>query len=151
MCHAWQRGHMPMSCVPALFTCQNLAYMSFLLANVLINVRRSHTACQCFNMASQHAKRRPNFSTWRANVPKDVPILQTFLLRNAEGNIYTLLYKKFFVILDIIIIRITCIFVSCINIVLYFISVLHVMLKERSMWNFYLFIYFIYLVIYFAF
>ena len=35
-------------------------------------------------------------------MPKTVPTFQTFLLRNAKGNFYTLfLYKKFYIILDI--------------------------------------------------
>ena len=57
---------------------------------------------KCFNLACQRAKRRANFSTWRVNKPKTVPVFQTFLLRNAKGNFYTLLiHKKFSIILDI--------------------------------------------------
>ena len=93
--------------VPA---CQNRANFSFLRANVPINVPTCHAACQCFNLASQRAKRHANFSTSRANVSKDVPIFQTILLRNAKGSFYTLLlYKKFYILLDIIVINIICV------------------------------------------
>ena len=61
-----------------------------------------------------------NVSNWRANVPNGVPIFQlgvstcqcmpifrTFLLRNPRLNFYTLsLFKDFYIILDIIVIRI---------------------------------------------
>ena len=84
-------------------TCQKRANFSFLRANVPINVPTCHTACQCFNLACKHAKRRANVST-------GVPIFQTFLLQDAKGNFYTLLlYKKFYIILDIIVINIICI------------------------------------------
>ena len=63
-------------------------------------------------------------------MPKTVPIFQTILLRNAKGNFCNLfLYKKFYIVLDIILIL-------HIKIVLYFISVLHAILK-KSMWNFF--------------
>ena len=46
----------------------------------------------------------------RANVSTGVPIFQTFLLQNVKGNFYTLLlYKKFYITLDIIVIHIMCI------------------------------------------
>ena len=79
---------------------------------------------QCFNLACQHAKRCANFSTWRAIVPKSVPIFQTFLLRNAKGNFYTLLsYKKFYIILNITLIHIMCICIVQIScIILYFLK-----------------------------
>ena len=86
--------------VPA---CQR-AKFSYLRVNVPKNVPTCHKACQCFNLACQRANRCASFSTWRANVPKSVPIFQTFLLRNAKGNFYTLLYKKSYIILDIILI-----------------------------------------------
>ena len=35
-----------------------------------------HTACQCFNLVCEQAKRRVNFVTWRANVPKGVTIFK---------------------------------------------------------------------------
>ena len=63
--------------------------------------------------ANKRAIRRANFSAWRSNVPifhfdvpKGVPIFQTFLLPNAKGNFCALLlYKKFYIILDIIVIK----------------------------------------------
>ena len=57
----------------------------------------------------QRAVRRANFSTWRANLPKVVQIFLIILIRNAKGNLYTLLlYKKFYIILHIIVIYIIC-------------------------------------------
>ena len=94
--------------VPAWFTCQRAtsqkrANLSFLRANVSINLSRCHTACQCFNLVGQRAKWRANFSTWHANVLKGVPIFQAFLLRNAKWNFYTLLlYRKCYILHDII-------------------------------------------------
>ena len=96
------------ACVP---TCQKRASFLFLRANVPITVPTCHKACQCFNLPCQGAKRRVKFSTWRANVPKSVPIFQKFLLQNAKVNFYnSLLYKKFCIVLDIIVIHI--IFIS---------------------------------------
>ena len=88
------------------------------------HVPTCHKAWQCFNLACQRAKRRANFSTRRANVPKSMPIFQTFLLRNAKGNFYTLiLYKIFCIILDIILIHIMYVFIVHINcILLYFLK-----------------------------
>ena len=43
----------------------------------------------------------------RADVPTGVPTFRTLLLQNAKGNFYTfLLYKKFYIILNIIVIHI---------------------------------------------
>ena len=98
-----------------------------------------HTACQCFNLACQRDKWRANISTWRANVPKGVPIFQVFLLRNAKWNFYTLsLYRKFYILLDIIVVNIIRICVVNKNL-LYFTSVLHVILK-KSVRNFFFFL-----------
>ena len=92
------RANVPKACQVLIFTCKRAK-----------NVSTCHKACQCFNLACQHDKRRANFSTWHANVPKSVPIFQTFLSRNAKGNFYTLLlYKNFYNILDII----SCVYVS---------------------------------------
>ena len=78
--------------------------------------------------------RRTNVSTWRANVPKAVPIFQIFRIRIASGNFYTsLLYKEFYILLDII-----NVYLSYIRIILYFISLFHVILK-KSMWNTFIF------------
>ena len=98
---------------------------------VPINLPTYHKAYQFFNLACQRAKRRANFSTWRANVPKRVPIVQTFLLPNAKGNLYTLfLYKKFYIILDIKLISIMCICIVHKNcIILHFYTSCHI--KEK--------------------
>ena len=108
------------TCVPAWFTCQRAKSVS----NSYFYLSTCHKAGQCFNLACQRAKRCATFSTWRANVPKSVPVFQTFLLRNAKGNFYTLLlYKKFYIILDIILIHIMCVCIVHINcIILYFLK-----------------------------
>ena len=62
-----------------------------------------------FPLACQRAQRHANFSTWRAKVPKGVPIFQAFLLQNVIGNFDTLLYKKFYIIPDIVVILTLCI------------------------------------------
>ena len=92
--------------------------------------------CQLLIFTCQRAIRRArfwlcrdDFSTWRTNILKTVLISQTFLLRNARRNFCTLfLYKKFYIILDII-------RISHIKIVIYFISVLHAILN-KTVWNF---------------
>ena len=101
------RSRCQCACVP---TCQSVPSSYFLRANVPKNVRMCHTACQCFNLACQR--------------PKSVPIFQTFLLRNAKGNSYTLLlYERFYIILDIILIHIMCVCIVHINcIILYFLK-----------------------------
>ena len=97
------------ACVPAWFTYQRACVSmcqkrtNFLFWSAIVptyhNVPTCHTACQC-------AKWRVKFWTWRTNVPKGVPIFQTFLLRNAKGNFYTLsLYKKLYILLDIIVVH----------------------------------------------
>ena len=117
--------------MPAWFTCQSACvpkacHLLILLVNVPINVPTCHTAY--------------HVSTWRVNVPKGVPIFQIFLSRNASGNFYTsLLYKKFYILLDIINVH-----VSYIKIVLFFISLFHVILKE-SVWNFSFLLFFLFL------
>ena len=61
-------------------------------------------------LRAKRAIRRANCLTWRAHIPKSMPIFQTFLLRNAKGNFYTLLlHEKFYIILDIIYKQIICI------------------------------------------
>ena len=65
----------PVPCVPA---CERglrvdvLAYQRGLCTNKLV---KCHKVCHCFNLVCQPAK----FLTWRTNVPKGVPIFQTFL------------------------------------------------------------------------
>ena len=90
------------ACVP---TCQKRADFPFLRANM----SACHTACQYV-------------LTWSANVPNGVLIFQLGVLTyekacnfsnislwNAKRNLYTLLYKKFYILLDIIVINIICI------------------------------------------
>ena len=101
--------------VPAWFTCQRVcmpasqkrAKFSFLRGNAPINVPTCHTAYQSFNLTCQRAKRHANFSSWRASVPKGIPIFWTFLWRNDKENFYTLiLCKKFYITIDIIVIHV---------------------------------------------
>ena len=106
-------------------TCQRCANYSTWRAYVPI-------AWQFLNLACQRAKWHVSFSFWCANMSKGVFNFQTFLLRNAKGNFYTLLlYKKFYIILDIIVIDMINIYEWYIKIVLYFISILHVILKKN--------------------
>ena len=104
-------------CVPA---CQR-----GLRANVLAcqrGLRANVTkACQLLIFKCQRAIRRANVSTWRANVPDDVPIFQfgvpacqkacQFLKHSSfETFLYfILLYEKLYTVLDIIFIHIMCI------------------------------------------
>ena len=74
-------------------------------------------ACQLLMCTCQRAIRganvstwRADFSTWLANVPKDVPNFQACLLRNAKSKfLYFIIIKKFYSILNIIGIHIICI------------------------------------------
>ena len=128
------------ACAPAWFTCQRAKNMPA----SHFYVPTCHTACQCFNLACQRAKWRANFSTWRVNVPKSVPVFQTFLLRNAKWNFYTLLlYEKFYIILDIIVMHMICICIVNKNFTIlhFYSSWLPVILKE-SVWDFFFFIIF---------
>ena len=118
-------------------TWQKRANFSFLRANVLT----CHTACQCFSLACQRAKTRADFSTWRANLPKGVPIFQAFLLGNAKWNFYTLLlYRKFYILLDIVVIHIICICIVNKNcIILHFHTSCHIKEKWEEFFLFYYF------------
>ena len=123
------------SCVPTWSTCQRanvpnvpntyqLLIFTCQCANVPKVCQLFNLACQCqktcqfFILACHRAKRRANFSN-------------ILLTKCAKGNFHTLLlYKKFYIILAIIVIHMMC-NVSHIKIVLYFISILHVILKKR--------------------
>ena len=99
-------------------TCKNRANFSFLRANVPINMPTCHTACQCFKLACHRVKRRTKFS----NIP----------LTKCYGKfLYFIIKKKFYIILDIIVIhimRIWCIVhKNCIR--LYFYTSCHIMEK----------------------
>ena len=88
-------------------------------------------------------QKRDKFSYLRVNVPKGLPICQTFLLRNVKGNFYTiLLYEKFYILLDIIVINITCTcIVNKICVMLYFYTSCHI--KEKCV-EFFFFIIFVF-------
>ena len=87
-------------------------------------------------------QKRANFSFLRANVPYGVPMFQTFFLRNAKGNFYTLLlYKKFYITLDIIVMHIVCICIVHKNcIILHFYNSCHI--KEKCVEFFFFIIFF---------
>ena len=99
--------------------------------------------CQRVKKTSQCAKRRASISTWRTNMLNGVPIFQfgvptrqracQFLKHSSyemlrEISILNYYNKKLYIILDIILIHIMCIYVSYIKIVLYY-----------TFWNFLLF------------
>ena len=120
------------SCVP---TCQERGIVSFLRANVIydvpifqLGVPIWHTACLIYQLGLPMCQKHANF-----------PI---FLLQNAKGNFNTLfLHKNFtlYLISQVIYIYISYVYVLNIKIVLYFISILHVILK-KSVWNYFFFI-----------
>ena len=96
------------TCVPAYSTCQRTKCMP--------TSQFYMPTCQCANK--------------RANVPKGMLIFQTFSLQNAKGNLYTLLlYKKFYIILDIIVIHMICVFIIHKNYILHIYISSHV--KEK--------------------
>ena len=84
-------------------------------------------------------QRRANFLPWCTNrvpifhfgVPKSMPNFQTFFSQNSQGNFYILLlYKKFYIRLEIIVIHIICICVVYGNcIILHFYTSAHI--KEK--------------------
>ena len=122
----WPRGNVP--------TCQTHANFLFLSVNVPINVmtcKRCANVANVVKLACQRAKQCANFSFWHANVPKGLPNFQTFFLRNAKGSFYTLLlYKKFYIILDIIVMHV--IYICIIHkhfIILHFYTSCHI--KEK--------------------
>ena len=103
--------------------CQKYGNFSFLRANV----PTCHTACQCFNLVCQRAK--------------SMSIFQAFLLWNVEWNFSTLiLYRKFYILLDIIVIHIICICIVIKNcIILHFHTSCHI---KQECEEFFLFYYF---------
>lgn len=71
------------ACVPAWFTCQCACVpicrkRANFLFYMLINVPTCHMACQCFNLACQHAKRCTNFSSWHAMCQKACKFFKHF-------------------------------------------------------------------------
>ena len=108
-------------CVPAWSTCQ--------YANVL-------KACQLLIFTCQRAN-------VPINAPKVVQVFQTFLLRNAQRNFYTLLlvYKKLYIIFDIIVIHMICVCIVHENcIILHFYTSSHIKGKCLFFENFLFFI-----------
>ena len=95
-------------------------------ANVPYGVPMFYLVCQC-------AKQRANFSTWCADMTKNVRTFQTFLLRNAKRNFYILLlYKKFYIILYTIVIHIIWICIAHKNcIILHLYTSCHI--KEKCL------------------
>ena len=86
-------------------------------------VSTCHKACQCFNLACQCAKRCATFSSWHANMPKSVPVFQTFLLRNAKGNSILYYYIKSSTLYLISYLYISCVCILHINfVILYFLK-----------------------------
>ena len=102
------------------------ANFSLLRANVPINVPTCYTACQCFNSACQLA-------IWRASFSK--------VLRNAKWHFYTLLlYNKLYILLDIIVLNIICLYIVNKNwIILHFYTSCHI--KEKCV-EFFFFLFF---------
>ena len=145
------KSHANRAYVPKWYTCHcacMLTWFTYHRARLQCGLRANLSPCQrairranasTWRLACQRTKRGSNISTWQANLPKSVPIFQTLLLRNATGNSYTLLLKKNYITLDIIVVHIICIAVSYIKIVLDFISVPHVILK-KSVKNFSFFV-----------
>ena len=85
--------------VPCMPACQR-----GLRANVLACQRGLRAKFSSLRAIVPTCHKAGQCSTWRANVPKSMPIFQTFFLRNAKGNLHILLYKKFYIILDIILV-----------------------------------------------
>ena len=116
-----------------------------LRGNVLVCqrcLRANVPACQRANISFLRTNVPINMPAClrRANVPNVVPIFQTFLLRNAKENFYTLLlYKIFYIILDIIVIHIICICIVHKNcIILHFYTSCHI--KEKCVKFFFSFL-----------
>ena len=131
------------TCFPymsAWFTCQLACVLEWFMCQCAcmptfhFYVSTCQWTCQC-------AKRHASVSTGRTNLPKGVTIFQTFLLRNAERNFYALLlYKKFLIILDTIVMQIICICAvhkNCIMLT----SILPVVSKSVEFFHFFYFIF----------
>ena len=121
------------ACAPTWPTRQSAGAPPFLRAN-------APRVCQLIIFTCQRAIRGPSALTWRAKVPKGMPIFQT-LLRELSILYYYIKNSTFYLILQL---YIPYVYVWYIKIVLYFISILHVMLK-KSVWifNFFKFFYFL--------
>ena len=85
------------------------------------SVSTSHIYVPTRRKTCQRAIRCANVSNWRANVPNGVPVFQPGMsmcqnanfsnisLTKSQGKFLYLLYKTFYITLDIIVIRIICI------------------------------------------
>ena len=130
-------------CVPAWFTCQRACELVWFTGQ-RVGVPK---ACHLLIFTCLHAIRSvivlswwDNFSTWRTNVPKGVPIFQLLALPNTKKNFYTLLlYKKLYILLDIRVIH-TCICIENKNsLILYFYTSCHINEKFVKFLFFYYF------------
>ena len=124
-CQLGLRTNVPACQRACVSTHQKCANFSFLCANVLM----CHTSCRCFNLACQRAKRCANFS----NIP----------LTNNKGNFFILLlHKKFYIILNIIVIHITCTCIAYENcIILYFYTLCRIKKVSRIFLIYYFFLF----------
>ena len=124
----WTAQRAMRACVPTWSTCQRACVPKY--------QKRAN-----FSFIRAKVIRRAIVLSWRANVPKGVPIFLLFFLWNAKENFYILLlYKKFYILLDMVVTHMICICIVNKNcIILYFYT--HVMLKKR-VWNFSFFIIF---------
>ena len=120
------------ACAPTWPTRQSAGAPPFLRAN-------APRVCQLIIFTCQRAIRGPSALTWRAKVPKGMPIFQT-LLRELSILYYYIKNSTFYLILQL---YIPYVYVWYIKIVLYFISILHVMLK-KSVWIFNFFLIFLF-------
>ena len=88
-------------------------------SGVCCSLRANMLVCQrglcASNFTCQRAIWRANVSTWRAKGAN----FETFLLRNSKRNFYTLLYKKCYIIRDIIVIHIMCICIAHKNCIIF--------------------------------
>ena len=116
------------ACVPAWFTCQRACVLVWFTGQ-RVGVPK---ACQLLIFTCLRVIRSvivlcwwANFSTWRTNVPKSVPIFQLLVLPNTKKNFHILLlYKSLYILLDIRVIHtficivnknslILCFYTSC--------------------------------------
>ena len=110
-CGKFAKSHAMSACMPTWYTCQHacMVCMPTCLCASMVYVP---TCQKQANFSFLHAN-VTNVSTWHANVPKGMPIFRTFLWWNDKGNFYTLLLcKKFYIVLDIIVIHIICICIT---------------------------------------
>ena len=123
------------TCRPAWFTYQRAcACKRGLRANVPKACQHVILTCQRANKHANVPNDVPIFQLGVAkSVPKSVPIYQTFLLRKGKEKFYALLYKIFYIILDIIVIHMICTCIVHKNCsILHFYTPCHI---KESVWN----------------